>query len=176
MEALIEVWSNQLPKILWNCLHSVLLTHSEAFSSDGFTQTSPDWCMTWCWCAARHTAPPLKFYLKLWLLTKKSEVCRAAGWTLLPTYPFQIQSGVAAVTPLVALKDCNQWPLIWVSQLSRCAILMYCEQWQNLEPRGRRWKSWSGRRGGGFPRGQAGTLWVELTAAILLSYLFASDK
>lgn len=27
---------------------------------------------------------------------------------LLPRYPFQIQSGVAAVTPLVAVKDCNQ--------------------------------------------------------------------
>lgn len=27
---------------------------------------------------------------------------------LLPRYPFQIQPGVAAVTPLVALKDCNQ--------------------------------------------------------------------
>ncbi len=27
---------------------------------------------------------------------------------LLPRYPFQIQSGVAAVTLLVALKDCNQ--------------------------------------------------------------------
>lgn len=26
----------------------------------------------------------------------------------LPRYPFQIQSGVAAVTHLVALKDCNQ--------------------------------------------------------------------
>lgn len=60
---------------------------------------------------------------------------------LLPRYPFQIQSGVAALTPPVALKDCNQWPLIWLAQLSCCAVLMYCEQRQYPGPWRRRWKS-----------------------------------
>lgn len=71
----------------------------------------------------------------------------------LPRYPFQIQSGVAAVTHLVALKDCNQWPLIWVTQLSRCAVLMYCELWRFPELWRQRWKS-QGRRWGADAAGQ----------------------
>lgn len=65
----------------------------------------------------------------------------------------QIQSGVAAVTHLVALKDCNQWPLIWVTQLSRCAVLMYCELWRFPELWRQRWKS-QGRRWGAGAAGQ----------------------
>lgn len=87
--------------------------------------------------------------------------------------PFQIQSGVAAMTPLVAPKDCNRRPQIWVTQLSRCARLMYREPWQcNPRPWRHRWKSWRRRWWDGISAGQGcHSLSRVDSAAILLSHL-----
>lgn len=73
--------------------------------------------------------------------------------------PFQIQWGVAAMTPLVAPKDCNRRPQIWVTQLSRCARLMYRELWQcNPRPWRHRWKRWRRRWWDGSQRGKDATV------------------
>lgn len=91
---------------------------------------------------------------------------------LLPRNPFQIQSGVASVAPLVALKDCDQWPLIWVTQLSCCALLMYREPWQYPGPWRHRWKRWRRRWGDGLRGAKMGQFQRSWLSAILLSHLF----
>lgn len=87
--------------------------------------------------------------------------------------PFQIQSGVAAMTPLVAPKDCNQRPQIWVTQLSRCARLMYREPWQcNPRPWRYRWKRWRRRWWDGSQRGKDATVSAESTPQLFCCATF----
>jgi len=84
-------------------------------------------------------------------------------------YPFQMQSGVTAVTPLVTPKDCNQWPLIWVSQLSCCAFLMYCEPGLMARTLETKMEKLEAVVGGQMQSGRDGAASAELTSTILLS-------
>lgn len=82
----------------------------------------------------------------------------------LPTGHKSISDSVGCCCNDTFPKDCSRRPQIWVTQLSRCACLMYREPWQcSPRPWRHRWKSRRRRWWDGSQRGKDATVSAEST-------------